>query len=440
MDNEKTTKKEAPVEKQEQNKTVNKTAKTVGNDYQIPTENTDNPNLFSGVSVIGIGQGGTNLALLLEKSLRKVSTYSKLLVINTALSDLSVVNIPKERKFLLGMGEGMGKRREEGKKSFWGEDGKSDELFNKFVSENNQLFFGSNQLVIVCYSSGGGSGSGIGNKFLMKLTKYCATVDEKYITVKDGKKVSVPIDPYRPNVIGLCLTPDIDSVIDSGEDALNNTMQCMTEIDTLVKNKAASIFIVRNSLPKNLQDGENIYDKTNRNVVDAFTKFIKTIGTSDTNTILDVRDRFAALSYPGLMSFTSIDNPNQYNMLQPAIGSHISGIVAELSYTKETYQKKVEKYNRFASNYIVSDQTIGWNDLDKIPENERTELKSSDIILFTGFSGLDSILEPIKAALDRKIKARENDNIQGRAFEELDVIQKQRMAERTKNLDVDDLI
>lgn len=421
-------------------KTAAAKEKTVGNDYQIPSENNAQGNLFSGVTCIGIGQGGTNLAVLLEKSLRKLSNYTKLLIINTAVTDISAVEIPKERKLLVGSGSGAGKKRDVAKELFWGEDNQNDALFDEFVSKNNQMFFGANQLVLVCYSAGGGTGSGIGNKFLLKLTKYCATVNEQYVTVIDGKKTPVAIDPYRPNVIGICLTPDIESIIDSGEDALNNTMQCMNEINTIVQNKAASVFVVKNSIPKNINSGENIYDKTNQNVVDGFTKFIRMIGTSDTNTILDVKDRFMALSYPGLMAFTTMNEPNRYNMLLPALGSKVPAVVAELAYNKDNYQAKVDEYNSYAQSYIIADQTIGWNDVDKIPEKDKSDLSTSDIILFVGFSNLDSILEPIKAALDRKIRAGENNNIHGSAFNGLEAITEKRAAERSKNLDIDNLI
>lgn len=433
MESNKVVKEEVQVKDQEQPKPAKQAAKTVGNDYNIPTENNDNTNLFSGVTLIGQGQGGTNLAILLEKSLRKVSSYSKLLVINTALSDLSIVNLPKERKFLLGDASGMGKNREEGKRVFWGEDGKSDEIFNKFVSENNQLFFGTNQLVIVCFSLGGGSGSSIGPKFVAKLTKYCATVDEKYVTVVDGKKVSVPIEPYRPNVIGIALCPDYQNEMDNGIDTMQNSLEALKEIDVLVQNKIASFMLVQNKVERTGNVNENIFELTNQKVVRAFTKFIKNIGKSNSDTILDVRDRFNSLSIPGLMCFSTLENLEEYNMIPPAIGSTISRLAGELSYSNlEEKELKYDKYFDFVSQFNIADNILGWNDV-----NISNLDNNDDILLLSGYSNLSSIIVPLRETLDRKLKSLENKDLQGKSFNNIDKLKSDRVNSMSKNIDVD---
>ena len=57
MESNEVVKEEVQVKEQEQPKPAKQAAKTVGNDYNIPTENNDNTNLFSGVTLIGQGQG-----------------------------------------------------------------------------------------------------------------------------------------------------------------------------------------------------------------------------------------------------------------------------------------------------------------------------------------------------------------------------------------------
>lgn len=438
MENEKTNKKEAPAEKQEQTKTVNKTAKTVGNDYQIPTENSDNPNLFSGVTVIAQGQGASNLGVLLEQSLRKVSTYSKLLIINTALSDLSTINIPKERKFLIGNASGMGKNREEGKKLFWGEDGKSNELFDKFISSNNELLFGTNQLVLVCFTLGGATGSSCGPKFVAKLSQYCATIDEKYITVIDGKKVSVPIDSYRPNVIGIALLPDFQNDMDNGIDTLQNSLDALKEIDILVQNKVASFMLVQNKVEKSENLNENIFNKTNQKVVKAFYRFIKNIGKTNSDTILDVRDRFNSLGISGLMSFTHLENLEYYSMIPPAFGSTVLRLAGELSYSSlEEKELKYNKYFDFINQFNIADNILGWNDtnISNLEDND-------DILLLSGYSNLSSIITPLRETLDRKLKSLENKDLQGKSFNNIEKLKNDRIASISKNtnIDIDNLI
>lgn len=413
---------------------------TVGNDYNINPDTTveiPSVNLFSGITVIGIGQGGSQVGLLLENKLRKMTNYSKMISINTAKADLDAIDIPKERKYLIGDGSGAGKNRAFSKKLFW----ENDDIFNKIIEENKKLFFGTNQVILVVFSANGGTGSGIANKLIAKLSQFCANTTENYTVVRNGKKEAVSIDPYRPNVIGVCITPDITSALESGVDSLENTLECMTEIDTLIKNKIASYFIVKNKLCND----KNVYAKTNENILNGFEKFFKLLGTSNENTILDSKDRFSALSLPGLMAFSTLEDIDKYGMLTPAHGAKVPMLLAELSYSSnEEYQSKLKIFEKFVRNYNLSDTTLGWNDINLVSESNRTELVKSDLVLFAGFSNIETIMEPMKEVLDRKRRALDNVNIQGNAFDGLKEAVEERMAEKRKNtsadIDIDNLI
>lgn len=413
----------------------NNTDQTQGNDYQQPVKPLSG-NAFSGVTVFALGQGGAALGSLLEKELRRFSNYINLIAINTAEVDLNAVPIPDQNKYKIGLGTGAGKKREYAKDIFFKED---NAIFNEIVEKHKNLLFGENRIVLVVFSSGGGTGSALGPKTTALLTKYCMTLEDDYIRIdpKTGGNIKTSLDGYRPNVLGVCIAPDINSDIDSGTDTLYNSLETMKEIDILVKNKVASFFIVKNEIPKNVSSDGGLFDSINKKVLDGFNKFIKKIGTSENNINLDVRDRFQALSSPGLYAFTDLNNSDRYGMYLPVAGSKVSILLAELAYTKESYDNKYQTYKNFVKNYRVGDTTIGWNDITSKADSLETE----DIILLGGFDGLEAILEPLKEILDRKMKSIDSSKVEGNAFDKLNEVKETRAANTQKQIvDIDNLI
>ena len=423
------------------------TTRVLGNDYTIPNlvnegveKKIDGMSYFSGVTFIGIGQGGSNVAQKLEQELRKYNDISNIILINSAKSDLeAAVNVPDKCKYLISDGSGAGKKREYAKNIFYN-PANQDQIFNKIVEENKGLLFGPNRIVIVVFSAGGGTGSAIGPKFVMKLTRYCKTTNEDYMIGIDDSGIPLKgsIEPFRPNVIGLCLSPDYKSDNDSGADTITNALECMKEINIGIKNKLGSYFIIENKISPEV----GLYDKINEEVAMGFKKFIKYLGISANDTILDVKDRFVALSNPGLMAFADLDG-GTYGTMQPVKGSTILTVASELVAESNDHTTKLNKFKKLISNYIVSDNTIGWNDLSLLPPNEKSNpIRNKDIVLLSGFNNLEVIMENMKETLDRILYNMKNKELTGKAFNDLDDIKNERNNERALNteLNIDEII
>lgn len=411
-------------------KTEVKNEKVTGNDYN---HNISNKTSFASASVFCLGQGGGNLGEMLELSQRKHSNFENLVAINTSDDDLNALNIPSSQKFKIGSGSGIGKRREKAKEIFFSN---GDEFFKKIVNLNKNILFGENKIVFTTFSSGGGTGSALGAPFTALLTQYCANLNEAYSTINPltGKEEEVSIENYRPNVIGICSIPDYKTSIDSGIDVLENTLECMADIKKIIDRKVGSFFLVQNNI--NTNNNKSLYIDSDQKVVDGFVKFLRRIGTSKSNTNLDIKDRYEALSRPGLYCFTNLDlDANRYNMVLPILGSKVSSLIAEISYTPETYTSKVEQVEKFIKQFNISDITIGWNDLSLNPNAD--ELDKEDIVLLSGFNGIDSILEPIKDCIERRTKAVNSSIVNGKAFEGLETRKIERNESRSKNTNAD---
>ena len=423
--------------------TAVKKPKIERNDYeQVNYGKPEDPSSrFSGVTVIALGQAGANIGLQLERELRKHADVVNFVAINSAQSDLDAIKVERDKKFLIpNTAAGAGKKRDYIKKIFYNE-ANPDKLFNEIVEKNKHTLFGLNKIVLVTFSTGGGSGSSIGPKFVAKLTKYCATTQESYVVGHgdNGQPIEGSIDPYRPNVVGVALMPDFKSELDNGIDTLQNTLECLNEIDVVIKNRLGSFVIVQNKIDTDEVIDKNILSKTNANGVTAFKKFSKCIGVSNSDTILDVKDRFVALSIPGIMCFSTLDDLSKFNMLSPAIGSTVSKVVAELSFeTEEERKEKYNKYLNFASQFTIADNTIGWSDINLLQNNNKDNpIYKTDIVLMAGFTNLSHILTPIRDTLDRKINALIDKDIEGKAFDNISALKKSREESISKNINPD---
>lgn len=435
------------IENQEQNQEpVTTTIVTDKNSYDTDdiSVKTNGFNWCSSVTVVAIGQAGSIVGTMLEKRLKQIKEKNNVLILNSAQADLDSIDIPDKFKYLISQeGSGAGKKREYAKNAFWGDNNQND-LFEKIIESNKHKFFGQNKIVLVVFSTGGGTGSAIGPKFTAKLTQYCSNLQEEYVvnTRPDGTPITDKIDNYRPNVIGLCLSPDFKSNTDSGVDTLSNSLECFKEIDILIKNKLASFFIFNNKINEESTNG--LFTDFNNEIVNGFERFIKKIGFSNTGgTILDMKDRFVALSNPGLMAFYDLSNNYSYGSMLPVKGSTILNVAAELTFDNmETQKNKLNKIKNWLSNYIVSDQTIGWSDINMVSEKDsKDEIRKRDIILLSGFNNISSLLENMKDTLERKLENMKNKELSGSAFSSLASIQEDRNSNKKKtDVDIDKLI
>ena len=122
---------------------------------------TDNTGSALKIGVIGIGNAGSQVAMVAEKN------HHNVLVMNTSVKDLADEVLGKEMKAIrIGDGRGSGKDRENSMDLLKskGADGLREILDNPYFKSVVEPA----DIVFICFSTGGGTGSGIG-PYMAKL-------------------------------------------------------------------------------------------------------------------------------------------------------------------------------------------------------------------------------------------------------------------------------
>ena len=122
---------------------------------------TDNTGSALKIGVIGIGNAGSQVAMVAEKN------HHNVLVMNTSVKDLADEVLGKEMKAIrIGDGRGSGKDRENSMDLLKskGADGPREILDNPYFKSVVEPA----DIVFICFSTGGGTGSGIG-PYMAKL-------------------------------------------------------------------------------------------------------------------------------------------------------------------------------------------------------------------------------------------------------------------------------
>lgn len=426
------------VEKQEE---ISK-PQIVGNDYAQKKDIPDSDSLtYNKVVLIGIGQGGSNVARTMQQVFDIPAYY-----INTSAKDLSAIDVDAKYKFhMKEESEGSGKNRTTGKNIY-----KSSNVFERFTATAYNNIFGKFKTVVVCFSTSGGSGSASGPNFVAKLTSYVKTLDSLRFPSPNGDgEITLEkdtLDEYRPNVLGLAVLPDIN--VDHNIDSLQNTYECLNDIRVLIDKRMATFALTLNKF-NSVEDNNSpeAFEVINKSIACDLFRLFRIYGSSSKGT-LDLMDRFSAVSIPGLL--TIVDPKNKNHFYKPK-NIRAKKLIAELSIAEsdESDSKRTNLRNYLASNSIaVDDEKIGYLDMSRYrSSNVDASLYSQDLIVFTGINSMNEIAgtisHKIKDIMDTN-NSKDNMLQEQKVFKDVANIKDNINASRSKNTfevaDIDDLV
>lgn len=235
------------------------------------------------IGIIGVGGGGGNVA-------NTASKYFKTAAINFSQRDLNALDNVKKKLRIIGS-EGVGKNRD-----------LAIELFSKHYETTLEFIeneFSSSKIIIVAFSTGGGSGSGISPMILDLLSR--ASSDKVF--------VAMPIIP------------------DMSESITNqvNTLQVFEELFSLdiavlpIDNEKAKI--------SGLNGKHEIYSYTNTKSIELIRSIYDYTQMESKNGNFDEKDLTTVLSTKGLCVISEASIPQSYNQALNLSGDAIPKII-----------------------------------------------------------------------------------------------------------------
>lgn len=368
---------------------------------------------------IGIGQGGCKISSVLS-SLMPGSPFQ--IAINTSLQDLNQVNIPDNHKFMIGgsHANGAGQNRNRAKKYFKDyvaeNSENADQQFNAiqtFLGMYEEVLFHPTiqTIIIVSFTSDGGSGSGLGPMFVTHLTNRVNSA-ESFIFggaehVIDDMTNKVP----RPVVVGL--TPKCD--INSGLPSLLNNIECFSEIESAItKLRVGNYFIADNNIDPatGYKTTEEMYNMVNTRIVVPLLKFLG-IEMNSSIKCLDLQDKINILRIAGCSSFVSLTDENLFQYVVPS-GQSVLHVVPILKYESGEEGEQIEAKAKAAikkmnitafnvKNIFFDPVEAGFNGIDVIAK----DLFNTSMIGLFGFSSLSTIVEDLRERKDRLVNENE---------------------------------
>jgi len=239
---------------------------------------------------IGIGLGGSNYAKEISTKLKsqkggKNSKYGEPIYVNICADELGMFNTALlNGKFHVGtMDGGAGKNRDLALDTFADkfDYDKLIDLIRERVIEDDI------DVVATCFTTGGGTGSGIGPALTNTLFNLMEQqTDIKYVSV-----------------IGFALLPSFDE----GITIHKNNLLALGEIETSFLNGG------RYALVKNTGEGSSFNDRrttANKTSITLFMDYVTGSHQSKTGGVLDLNDKRVGLAYPGLHSFNRLRECN----------------------------------------------------------------------------------------------------------------------------------
>lgn len=379
----------------------------VGNDSTVSQIQ---KNINNGIDVltIGLGQAGGKMAYAIKKYC--TTSDKNTIVINMSSKDLNAMEIPDSMKMKIGKYEGAGQNRDLSKSLF--KDKVEGDYFASFLETYGNILFKENRVIIVPFSTSGGTGSGIGPWFIARLTKHISSYQGTIMRqMGDGTLTPVEISPrMRPIVIGMAILPSLKSNVE-GVKALQNTLEALKELNTLVENKAISLMLVDNDNSDLSMDKDiaGLYADVNDRIAKTIYRFFKIFGESDIKS-LDLSDRLNALALPGFTTLYTM-NGSQFNknpFLLPE-NANFKRLLAELP--EENTVEITNKLEALLKSRILkyADSRIGFIRTNiAIPENKLTEDETyRPIALLSGLDSISKITEPYARRLESLLEKQE---------------------------------
>lgn len=331
------------------------------------------------IAAIGIGQGGSNLAIQLASVF---GTQKNIGLVNLSSQDNeSAKGVPLENIVNLdGTGfSGAGKDRTVGKSAYSDNYDKIGDLAAKVAKGCDYLF--------VCYSLAGGTGSGLGPA----VTGYLSTDEFK-------KKLGTTII-----TMGLPILPDYTE----GTIAMTNAVEALEEIHKLSIKGIASFAIIDNGFSKATKINEK-YAEINNHAAELLKRYLLVFGNSRSG-CLDTRDRARGMGVPGLHSFVAIDaNGFPGGPFKIPEGSRVKLALCELPEDKsEMFPETLVSLG-----VIKDDSIMGFYEGDLM----------APIVHLAGYNTATKISEELRGHLQR-IKnlgvRQESEDLSGKGFKDL---------------------
>ena len=360
--------------------------------------------------VISMGQGGARIGSNLVSILPNKPI---MIAINTSEQDLKQVNVPEEYKFKIGgeNADGAGKNRNRAKAYF-----KNFSSVNVYNNSNNfdalhafigyyeeVLFHPTEQTIIItCFSSDGGTGSGLGPMFTASLANYMNQVKSFQIGKTEFQIDDLMNEVPRPVVIGL--TPRC--AINAGSTNLLNTIENFMDIQKFIDRGIGNFFIADNNLPSNVsyKNTEEMYQIINARICAPFVKFFGVEMNSDLK-CMDLQDKINTLRIPGCSVFSSVTKENQFAYVIPK-GQSVARTVMMLRHDVDDLSvEETNAKNMLLANDIISvDTTPVFFEVSKsgiMADKVAQDLVNASMIGFFGFKSLNIIVEDLRDNLHR---------------------------------------
>ena len=229
---------------------------------------------------IGSGQCGGRLV----KSFYDIG-YKKVLAVNTTHNDLDTLELPKNQKFLMDIGEkGAGKDTNRGQKA-------AQEYKSEILHHINKIFGSQVDHIMVCFGAGGGTGSGSAIELLDVAKRYA-----RYVGLNPDKNVGVLM---TLPTIGESSSP---IVAKNAYDIVKQLSQMAAQV------KISPFIIIDNDKVQKMYPGltvKSFWPSVNQTVAGLF----------------DIFNRLSAMSSP----YTAFD-PSDYRSIMQSGGCTIMGL------------------------------------------------------------------------------------------------------------------
>ena len=360
--------------------------------------------------IVTYGQGGASMGSVLKATLPN----SMMIAVNTSNQDLDQLNIPDELKFKIG-GEnvdGAGKNRARAKlyfKNFSAVNTETTEqlgALETFIGYYEEVLFNPicQTIIICCFSSDGGTGSGIGPMMVSTLTNYMNSVKSFKYKGKDFVIDDVTNIIPRPVVIGLTSKCSMASEF-SGASNLQNTIECFSDIQKSIDAGIGHFFIADNNLPSSVQykSIEEMYSIINARIA---TPIIKFLGIEMNSSIkcMDLQDKINTLRISGCSSFISLTDENMYQYIEPKGQSVTRTVLMLKADGNQDGREEKAAAALLRSLDITSVDTVPvFFEVDKtgLKEDVSKELLETSMIGLFGFKSLNAVVEDLRDNLHR---------------------------------------
>lgn len=368
--------------------------------------------------LISIGQGGWKISRTLKECL---PNNPFCIAINTSNQDLNLTDLPDNQRFKIGgiRANGAGQNRNRAKlyyKNFSAEnnfDVKMD-VIQTFISLYEEVIFNPEKqnIVIVSFTSDGGSGSGIGPMFVTALTNYVNSVKDFSFAGKTYEIDDLTNMVPRPVVIGL--VPKCR--ITEGSGKLENNIECFLDIQKAIDHKLGHFFIADNNLDSSIKfnNTEEMYRIINTRIAAPLLKFLGIEMNSDIK-CMDLQDKVNALRISGASSFVSVEPKGLFQYCIP-YGQSVTRVISMLKYDPEDpeSQSQIEKK---AKDVMREMDVISLDNTNVFFEVNRTSLEGIDsvtkelletsMLALIGYNSLGTIIEDLRYQSHKTIEAND---------------------------------